>query len=101
MVLLQVADTCFAPWKDKPEAAAAAAVDVGNLAGGRALLCSALRKRVEHELVAICALRLVRVEGPAVKGEVAGEDLGWALSVGHDDAGESAGRNGERGVGVG
>ena len=50
--------------------------------------------------MAICALRLVRVEGPAVKGEVAGEDLGWALGVGHDDAGESAGRNGERGVGV-
>ena len=50
MALLQVADTCFARW-DKPEAAAAAAaaVEVGNLAGGRALLCSALRRRVEHE----------------------------------------------------
>ena len=62
MALLQVADTCFARWKDKPEAAAAA-VEVGNLAGGRALLCSALRRRVEHEwwLFARCVWLGLRV----------------------------------------
>ena len=49
VALLQVAHTCFARWKDKPEAAAAAAVEVGNLAGWRALLCSALRRRAEDE----------------------------------------------------
>ena len=66
VALLQVADTYFAHWKDKPEAAAAAAaaaVEVGNLAGWRALLCSALRRRVEDEwwLFARCVWLGLRV----------------------------------------
>ena len=60
VALLQVADTYFARWKDKPEAAA---VEVGNLASWRALLCSALRRRVEDEwwLFARCVWLGLRV----------------------------------------